>query len=292
MRVLVTIPHFFRRAHRAEGGEPGFYGSESGDAEARRQQVEQCLAALAQTFGPRQALMSDTDSPAANAGLAVQMDVVLVTTRDQHLVDLLPIHLYLHCATEAEPRCLGFVCHELMREHAAAYDWFVYLEDDIEITDPLFFTKLAWFVQRFGPAALLQPNRYERCAVTQVMKLYVDGNTTRPELSATFQDVTQRPLLEAEVLGRVFRFKRVGNVHSGCFCVSAAQLRRMLDHPRFGKPNAEFFGPLESAATLVPMQAFEVYKPALDNAGFLEVNHVGRRFLIPATAPATTPAAA
>lgn len=286
MRVLVTIPHFCRIG---PDGQPGLYGSESGDTAARLDQVQRCLAALAQTFGPRQALISEGASPQANDALAVSMDVILVTAGDQHLAaDLLP-HLFLHCRTEAEPRCLGFVCHELMRERADRYDYFAYLEDDIEITDPLFFAKLAWFNGLFGHSALLQPNRFETAPNLQVMKMYVDGNTTQPEVPALHQDITVRPRLEAEAFGQPMLFQRVSNAHSGCFFVNAAQLARMAASPKFGTPNADFFGPLESAATLAIMRTFEVYKPARENAGFLEVHHVGRRFLVPNKQAGTQP---
>ena len=42
--------------------------------------------------------------------------------------------------------------------------------------------------------------------------------------------------------------------------------------------DTSFVGPLESAATLGIMRTFKVYKPARENANFLEVEHYGRRF--------------
>ncbi len=42
--------------------------------------------------------------------------------------------------------------------------------------------------------------------------------------------------------------------------------------------SAAFFGPLESAATLGLMKTFDVYKPARQNAGFLEVEHLDLRY--------------
>jgi len=281
MRVLVTIPHFCRKP--MPGAAPGLYGSESGDIAARRNQVARCLAALQQSFGPRQSLVSSPPDRPANDTLAAALDVVLVTSGDQHLADELPSHLFLRFPTQADPRCLGFVCHELMRENAGRYDYFVYLEDDLEITDPLFFSKLGWFSSTFGNSTLLQPNRFELAADLEVMKMYVDGNTTHPEVPALFQDISQRPRLVGEAFGRSFLFKRVSNAHSGCFFLNAAQLARVAASPKFGQPNAEFFGPLESAATLMLMRAFEVYKPARENAGFLELHHLGRRFLVPST---------
>ena len=286
MRLLVTIPHFCRRTP----GAPGHYGSESGDVGARLQQVERCISALHQTFGPRQALASQQATP-ANTTLGADVEVVLVTSGDQHLADLLPRHLFIQAATESDPRHLGFICHELMREHAHRYDYFAYLEDDIEITDPLFFNKLAWFNGTFGQSTLLQPNRFELANDLEIFKYYVDGNTTMPQVPALFQDVTTRTRLMGDALGRSFLFERVNNVHSGCFFLNAAQLARVAVSPKFGKPTDEFFGPLESAATLMIMRAFDVYKPARENAGFLELHHLGRRFLVlKPTDPAPDPA--
>ena len=279
MRLLVTIPHYCRRTMGGVPDGAGFYGSETGDVAARVQQVARGIAALHQTFGPRQALASDTPTP-ANTTMAAEIDVLLVTTGDDHLVDHLPRHLFAHVATTAEPRHLGFACHELMREYAGQYDLFAYMEDDLEITDPLFFHKLAWFSQTFGHSAMLQPNRFEVAADLEPMKLYIDGETTEPGQSAQFQDITTRPRLIGDAFGRSFLFERVDNVHAGCFFLNAAQLARVAASPKFGKPNADFFGPLESAATLMIMLAFDVYKPARENAGFLELAHLGRRFLV------------
>ena len=273
MRVLVTIPHFCRR-----GASEAPYGSESGDIAARRAQVQRCLAALHQTFGPRQSLANTTPTQ-ANTTLGATIDVALVTSGENHLANELPRHLFTQFHTEIDPRHLGFMCHDILREHAGRYDYFVYLEDDIELTDPLFFNKLTWFSRQFGHSALLQPNRFELAHDLDVMKFYIDGNTTVPELTARFQDITARPRLVGEAFGRDYLFERVENPHAGCFFLNAPQLARIAASPRFGSPTAELFGPLESAATLAVMRTFEVYKPARENAGFLEANHLGRRFL-------------
>ena len=274
MRLLVTIPHFCRRAP----GEPAIYGSESGDLVERTKQVERCITALHQTFSPRQRLAAASPTP-ANTTLSTAIDVVLVTSDDQHLAQDLPQHLFTQIATDVPARHLGFACHGIMREQAGNYDYFAYLEDDIVVTDPLFFAKLTWFSRQFGYSALLQPNRYELAPNLETMKLYVDGDTTDLALPARYQDTAIRPRLLAEAFGRSFLFERVNNVHAGCFFLNAPQLARVAASPKFGKPTAELYGPLESAATLMIMRTFEVYKPARENAGFLELQHVGSRFL-------------
>ena len=241
--------------------------------------MARCIASLHWAFGPRQSLSAVPEPVGANTTLRGELDVVLVTTGDQHLADLLPQHLFTHVAADTEPRHLGFICQQLLRDHAGRYDYFVYLEDDLEILDPLFLSKLAWFTATFGQSTLLQPNRYELAHDLEIMKCYIDGNTTQPELPALFQDISVRPRVLGEAFGRSFLFERVNNVHSGCFFLNASQLVRIASSPRFGTPSAEFFGPLETAATMMIMRTFEVYKPARENAAFLELQHLGRRFL-------------
>ena len=60
MRLLVTIPHYYR--HDPAGG---FYGSEVDGLSARVAAVTRCLAALHQTFGSRHLLSGVTPAPAS-----------------------------------------------------------------------------------------------------------------------------------------------------------------------------------------------------------------------------------
>ena len=43
--------------------------------------------------------------------------------------------------------------------------------------------------------------------------------------------------------------------------------------------DTSFLGPLESAATLGILRTFSIYKPAPENAAFLEIAHAGNAFL-------------
>jgi hypothetical protein len=274
MRLLVTIPHYFRHAP----GEDGFYGSERDSHSDRILSVSRCIAALHQTFGRYQRLY-DKRALLCNADQAMDVEIALVTRPDNHLADHLPHSLFMHHKVDTNGRHLGFACQNLMRQQADAYDWFAYLEDDIEVTDPLLFHKLGWFIGQFGPSALLQPNRFEVVEGQIACKLYVDGQLKHASTTGRFQDISVRPRLEAEAFGRTMRFERAANPHSGCFFVSAQQLGRMAQSPLFGHPADLFIGPLETAATLMIMRTFDVYKPVPDNAAFLEVRHLGRRFL-------------
>ena len=275
MRLLVTIPHYCR----VGGTDKGRYRSEDGDIARRIDHVTQCLHSLHETFGPAQRL-TDTVPRRANKTLAMQsVHVILVTTGRDHLVDHLPRALFSHSSTDLDPRWLGFYCHHLLRQNLANCDRFAYLEDDLAIRDPLFFAKLDWFEAAFGPDCLLQPNRFEADAGRPTAKLYIDGPPVPLPHGADLQDVTDRPRLEADVLGQTFRFERVANPHAGSFFLSLPQMRHIATHPDFCRVSNAFMGPLESAATLSIMRAFRVYKPDRVNAGFLELQHLGSRFI-------------
>ena len=80
-------------------------------------------------------------------------------------------------------------------------------------------------------------------------------------------------------MGAPVRFVPALNPHGGCFFLSAAQMERMVADPLFSGRDTSFVGPLESAVTLPLIRSFQVYKPARENASFLELRHYGSAFL-------------
>jgi len=271
LRYLIVIPHAF--LGKGAGGQ---YGSESSGRAARAETLVRCVSALHYGFAPGQRVIGTLDVH-ANPDRD-QLVVIVCTSGDLHLADTLPPGLAAHHRTDLPPRMLGFECHRLLRGNIGRFDWFGYLEDDIELTDTLFFDKLAWFNRCFGPTAMLQPNRFE-VSQGRMSKLYVDGEMVDETITAAFQDISVRPELSGEAFGRNWIFRRVNNPHSGCFFADRAQMAVLAAHPDFANYQDAFYGPLESAASLMPMRCFEVYKPAPENAAFLELCHLDRRIL-------------
>jgi hypothetical protein len=228
------------------------------------------------------------------------LDVVVCTTGDAHLLDAAPslATLYRHYRSTVEPQKLGFECHRLLRDARGRYDYYAYVEDDIVITDPLFFRKRRLFDQAFGPAALLQPNRYEVRSDGPVHKLYVDYRI-RPQLTAAHQRLEEEPTLALPFLDDTIRFERTPYPSAGCFFLNDEQLRQWVDGPAFLDGDVSYLSPLDSAATLSVMKSFRIYKPVLDQAWFLEVLHASPRWiasvteqttLIPSDSPLSLPA--
>jgi hypothetical protein len=275
MRILAAIPHYFTQ------NPAGSYGAERSAPEARAAAVRLCVASLRHHFSEAQGLLDGLHQQihAASGDQSATVTIALCTTGDSHLLAHLTGCGVDRVATDADPRLLGFECHKVLRDGLGHYDYFCYLEDDLRVADPLFFLKLAWFNAEFGDPAVLQPNRFELVDDPAPYKLYIDGNPHDRRSAAGLQRTGDQRRLAAPAFGRQIAFQRVDNPHSGCFFLTAAQLARWAAEPDFAVPSTAFCGPLESAATLGIMRHFRVYKPARENAGFLEIEHLDRRYL-------------
>jgi hypothetical protein len=281
MRVLVAIPHFFGPAEGLSSPEE-WHGSSSGDPGPRVAGLTSCITALYQLYGRAQRIIDQVSLRAlpANAPRSHELEIVVATAGERHLVPrlALPAGSFRHHRTDCPPRLLGFECHTVLRDGIDRYDYFVYLEDDLICRDPWLFEKLAWFNARIGDDALLQPNRYEVMPLGFVPKAYIDGDIAR-SLTARFQDIDEVPQLSSTFLGVPVRFDRAANPHSASFFLNARQMAQWAAKPYFRDRDTGFIGPLESAATLGIMRTFRVYKPAVDNASFLEIEHYGSGFI-------------
>ncbi|MBC6479490.1 MAG: calcium-binding protein [Hormoscilla sp. GM7CHS1pb] len=308
MRILFTIAHFFNPS-----GE-GKHASQRKDPRPRIQALAVAIASLHQVFSKSQCTIDIGQRVAvpANQLQSHEIDIVICTTSDYHLLDrlLLPAHFYKHHPTQAEPMLLGFACQEVLRDSLGEYDYYCFLEDDLIISDPWFFIKLAWFTKLTGTPHLLQPNRYEVSPQGLVRKAYIDGDLA-PRVTAPFQNVRivsnehppcrspagndmggwigkreaqrgasrEEPEFQGQVMGSPVIFRRALNPHSGCYFLNGAQMAHWAEQSYFLDRDTSFVGPLESAATLGIMKTFKIYKPAPHNAAFLEIQHYGNGFL-------------
>lgn len=281
MRILVTIPHFYRATTL------GYYGSLGQDHRPRLDSLIACLTSLHQTFGGGQGLLHGpgrclrpTNEADGDGTAGHSLDIVVCTTGNLHLADHLPAGLCRHHATDAPPQLLGYECHRLLRDGLGRYDWYVYLEDDLCVTDAFFFDKLSWFqALAADERCVLQPNRFELADQPPVFRLYIDGRPASGAPPLTQMTVATPCILTAPFLNRSLRFQRTPNPHAGCFFLTDAQMGRWAGMPDFLDLATDYIGPLESAATLGLIRHFAVYKPARETAAFLEVRHGDPRYL-------------
>lgn len=279
MKILFTIPHYFEAGAR---GAPRNYGSTGRSPEPRIGALALTISALWQAFGPRQYSLNHASRKGlpANGRYRNQIAVCVCTAGQRHLLGRLD-HLkdrFVQVGTRAEPPLLGYECHRVLKDNLGKFDFYCYLEDDLVLRDPLFFQKLAWFNAAAEEGALLLPNRYEYAVTGGIHKVYIDGEM-RPRASKDFQDPTDRTVLTANALGAPMRFSRTWNPHAGSFFLNQNQMAHWAAQDYFLDRSTAFIGPPESAATLGVMRAFRIYKPALPNAGFLEIEHCGTTYL-------------
>jgi len=276
MRLLVVIPHFFS-TEDVKGAAPGAFHSRGDRRAQRAAALSRNLAQLGALFGP---LHLEIDYSVPKGGLVRRrrgstIEVLIATHQDHHVLDdvsLPPFARVVPCDDEA-PMHLGFACHTLLQERAGAHDVYAFIEDDLVLHDPDFLTKLAWFGAEFGDAVLLQPNRFENGP--RGTRVYVDGDL--PAVTPRPPPVPGAGELTAINLGRPLRFLRRLNPMSGCFFLSAAQLARWIASPYARDRDSSLLGPLESAQILPILKLFAIYKPAIEVAHFLEIEHADAR---------------
>lgn len=278
MRVLVTIPHVFNPQSEGKAS----YGSLSQDPQPRIAALSQALSALRSFDNSSQFWFRYTDrlsTHQANQGMAIEIDIIICTTQGLHLLKEIPIpSTYYHTRSfDCEPMFLGFECHGVLKEFLGKYDYYCYLEDDLIIGDAWFFHKLAWFNSCVHQGAVLQPNRFELTQKSEIKKVYIDPDRdcASGRISGFAHDFHDHVTLTGQVMGYSLQFIRAGNPHSGCFFLTQGQMTRWAQTNYFSDRDTRFFGPLESAASLGLMRTFRVYKPAPQNASFLEIQHFG-----------------
>jgi hypothetical protein len=277
MRILLAIVHHWN----PEGG--GRHGSLRPDPAPRLEAFEQQLLAL-QRLGARQAELNIAAMEArpANQALQHEITIAVITDGEHHLIDRLHASFnglyWLVLTTPPSPRHLGFEAQRFLASRLdEGYDLYGYLEDDLIIHDPLFFHKIAGFSRTFGSDNLLLPHRVEMVSHPHpVDRFYIDGTMPADELRRLIPEPPQ-PLVEDRVSGK-WRFESPGNPHAGCFFLSHGQLTQWSQHPCWQDGDVSLVSPLESAATLGISKVFQLYKPALEQAGWLELQHWGNSF--------------
>ena len=277
MKVLLVIAHFFRPQDGA------IHSSMQAPAQqARQHALEQMLLWWRASMDESSSINIEHKKFVLQPPLAEPLDIVVLVNETHHLLtkDLVERYgLQVRRVQTDQPRLLPFAAHRLMAERQTDYDWFVYSEDDLVMRDPLFFAKQSLFQSRFGPTRVLQPNRFEVNPRALRFKTYVDGDLRSGFIEPWLARVPEpSSSLSCEVFGSMVDFVRARNPHSGCFALSSEQVAYWLAQSHFMDLDCSFISPLESAATGALLKTFSVFKPSPKQAGFLEIEHMDRKF--------------
>jgi hypothetical protein len=198
-----------------------------------------------------------------------EIELVLNTLPGRHVADDLPEHLRSRLVVrervDVEPIFLGFEAQQEFVERAGDADWFLYLEDDLVLTDSLLLEKLEYFNAGAPEGFVLLPHRFE---LWKGRKFYIDF-LSKAKTSQEWNRLTQ-----LDVGG--WTFAEFENPHSGCYCLSQQQLRRWIETGRHWYGLSSYTGPRESAATGCLAESFRLYKPL--QMTFLEIRHLGAKY--------------
>ena len=275
MNILVTIPHFYNFDRSS------IHGSSRSSLESRTDSLTKAIMSLHQHLGKLQYHANYLDEIIENANIESRhtIDIKIVTTGTNNIIDKLPIatDLFAHIKSDSSPLMLGFECRNILLDNIGKYDYYCYMEDDIILTDPYFFRKLAWFNTITDNTRLLQPNRFEVSINGLINKVYIDGDVyIMPEhmfYKLDGEDIT------SDYFGQKIIFHQPLNPHSGCYFLNSEQFGHWSSQKHYNDRDTSLVGPLESAATLGLMKTFSIYKPAPYNANFLELEHFGDSYL-------------
>lgn len=279
MQVRIGIPHFFRETVAGTG-----YGSgRPGARFARCLALYRCLSALLALGRGEQDLVLNIGSRwleqtgplrlgKERVLPPIELELNLFTTGADVLHEAIEPFagmVALHRLELDDPRRLPLATRDFLIAQQPTVDLTLYLEDDLVIADPLFLDKQWWFLEGCDAAAVLMPHRYELIPGGKGQRLLVDGplregfigRFTLPQTAVgrgRFWD------------GQEVVFDRTANPHSGLFCLSGPQVRKLRAETL---PQEGFVGPLETAATLTALRFFPVYKPSFQDRAFLWVEH-------------------
>jgi hypothetical protein len=176
-----------------------------------------------------------------------------------------------------DPSLLGFFAHQVIKKNVGTYDWSCYIEDDILIEDPLFFTKLSYFNsilrEKIGADILVQPHRYESVVDCDLGHQGVTGRKIYIDYEMSDSPMFEAAAVDVSILGENFRLEPCRHPHAGCFFLDAQQAKIFDESEYSNNTNKKWMTWLDTAATYAVWKTFRIYKPAIESASILEVRH-------------------
>jgi hypothetical protein len=276
MKALLAIAHYYRAEENSDFASTGQAAREERAAAIRR-----VIDAWRGHLDEASLLNVGRRAFEPLRGFEPALDIVVMVRGDDHLLDP------EYCARRQvrivqvqcdNPRMLPFAAQSLFADCRQAYDMFVYSEDDLKPADGLLLTKIASFAQEFGWRRLAMPNRYEWNPQAPTLKTFIDGDLRKDITERFFTALPDEPILVQPALGRAITYVRARNPHSGMFALTAEQLGYWMQQPHFNDLDCSFIRSLESAATLGVLKTFSIYKAHARDMGWLEIEHLDRRY--------------
>jgi hypothetical protein len=276
MKALLAIAHYYRAEENSDFASTG-----QAAREHRAAGIQRVIEAWRGHVNEASLLNVERRVVEPLAGFESALDIVVMVRGEDHLLDpeFCARHKVRIVQVQTEnPRMLPFAAQSLFADCRLGYDMFVYSEDDLRPADGLLLAKIASFAQEFGWRRLVMPNRYEWNPQASTLKTFIDGDLRKHVTERYFTALPDEPILVQSALGRAITYVRARNPHSGMFAVTAEQLGYWMQQPHYNDLDCSFVRALESAATLGVLKTFSVYKTHARDMGWLEIEHLDRRY--------------
>ena len=190
----------------------------------------------------------------------------------EHLPEYLREKVDVTYSTQPDPMFIGFDAFEQFKAHAEDFDYFMFMEDDILLSDSWFLEKIKQFNQSSpSPNYVLLPHRFE---YFKGVKYYLDQMAVTGEQSKRYTYTEQLNFTVDHVQFCIYE-----NPHAGFYCLNRTQLSQWISSGNRWKNKAVAFGPLESAATFCLFENFKLFKPHPDDMDYFLIQHFGNKYI-------------
>lgn len=273
VKVDVYIPHYFRE----EGEESGYGSARPGARLQRSIALSRCLSGLINLERRRQDCTinisrKSIDLFPAKSEDEIQIRITVCTDGHNRIDEVLQHYRETVRVIDIQlenPRLLALRTRDQLINRPSDADFFIYMEDDLVINDPLYIDKIVWFYQRTNHGICLMPHRYELINSRELGRTLIDGDLRDSFIRQYYQPAVNAA--QGQFRGtEPVQFDIPSNPHSGSFILSRSQATALGSQ---SLPEEGFIGPLETAATLTVMQYYPVMKTSYPCRGFFAVEH-------------------
>lgn len=208
---------------------------------------------------------------------AYEKKIILLTKEGCTLHEQLPKYLidivFVYYSDQSNPMHIEFDAMDAFLAYDdQSFDYFLFLEDDIIINDAWFIEKIKWFNNSVkNNKYLLLPHRYE---YADGIKYYLDQMTFIGKSSENYHYFEAGSFSDG-----LARYSIFENPHAAMYCINRDQLSMWQRNGYLLRNQLVAIGDLESAATFSHMNIFEFFNPHPNYVGYLEVMHLGNKYI-------------
>lgn len=208
---------------------------------------------------------------------SLQSDIVILTKENFSLHEKLPGYLKqkteIFYSQQEDPMFVEYDAYDVFISHLKTHDYFLFLEDDVLLTDSWFLEKIKKFnYYSSDKKFVLTPHRFEYC---NGKKHYFDQAIVRKDQTTSYKYAENLKISFDDASFTVFQ-----NPHAAFYCLNKEQMQLWKNSGYKWKNKVVAFGVLESAATFSLYENFEFFKPHPDNIGYFEVQHFGNKYML------------